>query len=443
MPGPITGSSRLGKGKRILQVSLALILAGGTYVRSYERTVKPLALGQLRETTPRVFIDCPGLDLAFLQGEVPFVDCVSDRNAADVEVVIISERTAAGEDFTLSFRGRNDFAGDNDTQHYRAAAASTPEEAKKGLARTLKIGLMRYVGKTAAAKRIAIAFLDTVKPTAVVDKWKFWVFSLSANSFLNGEKSFRNGMYFGSFSANRVTPDIKIRLSLGAWSMKDHFEYEGEVYDSSSDGQELRGLLVKSLDDHWSVGGYFSAFASSYDNIKFGLSPAPAVEFDLFPYSESTRRQLRFLYRLNFQTVSYIEKTIYEKTSETLWQQAISVSLELKRKWGEVSTTLEGSNYLHDFRKNRVELWSEFSVRLFSGLNFNLHGGYSAIHDQLSLPAGGASIEEILLRRKQLEKSYDYHFSVGLSYTFGSTESKVVNPRFGDGAGGISVNIRK
>jgi len=442
MPGPITGSSRLGKGKRILQMSLALILAGGTYVRSYERTVEPLALGQLRETTPRVFIDCPGLDLAFLQGEVPFVDCVSDRNAADVEVVIISERTNAGQDFTLSFRGRNDFAGDNDTQHYRAAATSTPEEAKKGLVRTLKIGLMRYVGKTAAAKRIAIAFLDTVKPTAVVDKWKFWVFSLSANSFLNGEKSFRNGMYFGSFSANRVTPDIKIRLSLGAWSMKDHFEYEGEVYDSSSDGQELRGLLVKSLDDHWSVGGYFSAFASSYDNIKFGLSPAPAVEFDFFPYSESTRRQLRFLYRLNFQTVSYIEKTIYEKTSETLWQQALSVSLELKRKWGEVSTTLEGSNYLHDFYRNRVELWSELSVRLFSGLNFNLHGGYSAIHDQLSLPAGGASIEEILLRRKQLEKSYDYHFSVGLSYTFGSTESKVVNPRFGDGAGGISVNIR-
>ena len=442
MPGPNIRSGKRGKGKRIVQVGLALVLAGASSFRSLALTTKPLVLGQLRESAPRVFIDCPGLDLAFLQGEVRFVNCVSDRNTADVEVVITSERTDAGEDFTLSFRGRNDFAGDDDTQHYRAAAASTPEEIKKGLGRTLKMGLLRYVGKTAVSKRINVSFLDVVKPTAVVDKWKFWVFSLSADSFLNGEKSFRNGMYFGSFSANRITPDIKIRLSLGAMSMKDHFEYEGEVYDSSSDGQELRGLAVKSLDDHWSVGGYFSAFASSYDNIKFGLSPAPAVEYDLFPYSESTRHQLRFLYRLNFKTVSYIEETIYEKTSETLWQQALSVSLELKRKWGEVSTSLEGSNYLHDFRKNRIELWSELSIRLFSGLNFNLHGGYSAIHDQLSLPAGGASIEDILLRRKQLEKSYDYHFSVGLSYTFGSTESKVVNPRFGDGAGGISVNIR-
>ena len=442
MPRPSIKSGKRGKGKRIVQVGLALVLAGGVYSPSFALTTKPLVLGQLRESAPRVFIDCPGCDLVFLQGEVRFVECVNDRNAADVEVVITSDRTGVGEDFTLTFSGRRDFAGDNDIVHYRAAVTATPEEVKEGLARTLKMGLLRYVGKTEVSRRIAVEFLDVVKPTAVVDKWKFWVFSLSADSFLNGEKSLRNGRYFASFSANRITPDIKIRLSLGAMSMKDHFEYEGEVYDSSSDGQELRGLAVKSLDDHWSVGGYFSAFASSYDNIKFGLSPAPAVEYDLFPYSESTRRQLRFLYRLNFKTVSYIEKTIYEKTSETLWEQALSVSLELKRKWGEVSTTFEGSNYLHDFHKNRVELWSELSIRLFSGLNFNLHGGYSAIHDQLSLPGGGASIEDILLRRKQLEKSYDYRFSVGLSYTFGSTESKVVNPRFGDGAGGISVNIR-
>ena len=442
MAEPNTKYTKMGRGRRILQVGLALVLAGGAYSRSFALTTKPLALGQLRETAPRVFIAGPGCDLAFLQGEVRFVDWASDRNTADVEVVITSDRTDAGEDFTLTFSGRQDFAGDNDSLHFRAGTAATPEDVNKGLARTLKLGLLRYVGKTEVSRRIAVQFLDVVKPTSVIDKWKSWVFSLSANSFLNGEQSFRNGMYFGSFSANRVTPDIKIRLSLGAWSMKDHFEYEGEVYDSSSDGQELRGLVVKSLNDHWSVGGYFSAYRSSYDNIKFGLSPAPAVEYDIFPYSESTRRQLRFLYRLNFQTVSYVEKTIYGKTSETLWQQALSISLELKRKWGEVSTTLEGSNYLHDVRKNRVELWSELSVRLFSGLNFNLHGGYSAIHDQLSLPAGGASIEDILLRRKLLEKSYDYHFSVGLSYTFGSTESKVVNPRFGDGAGGISVNIK-
>jgi len=44
----------------------------------------------------------------------------------------------------------------------------------------------------------------------------------------------------------------------------------------------------------------------------------------------------------------------------------------------------------------------------------------------------GASLEEILLRRRELETSYYYYFSIGLSYTFGSIYNNVVNPRFDD-----------
>lgn len=52
-------------------------------------------------------------------------------------------------------------------------------------------------------------------------------------------------------------------------------------------------------------------------------------------------------------------------------------------------------------------------------------------HDQLNLPKGDASLDEILLRRRELATDYDYHISIGLSYTFGSVYSNVVNPRFG------------
>jgi hypothetical protein len=45
----------------------------------------------------------------------------------------------------------------------------------------------------------------------------------------------------------------------------------------------------------------------------------------------------------------------------------------------------------------------------------------------------GASLEDVLLMRKQLATSYEYYFSIGLSYTFGSIYSNVVNPRFGSG----------
>ena len=39
--------------------------------------------------------------------------------------------------------------------------------------------------------------------------------------------------------------------------------------------------------------------------------------------------------------------------------------------------------------------------------------------------------EEILLRQRELATSFQYFVSLGVSYTFGSIFSNVVNPRFG------------
>jgi len=189
------------------------------------------------------------------------------------------------------------------------------------------------------------------------------------------------------------------------------------------------------------VGGYLSLLSSSFSNIQLSFTPAPAVELNIFPYSESTRRQLRLLYRLGFTQVAYREETIYGKIRESLWQESLTATLELKRKWGTISTSLEGSHYFHDFQKNRLQFSSELSIRIFKGLSFNISGSYSRIRDQLSLPRGGASLEEILLRRKELETTYNYYLSVGISYTFGSTKSQVVNPRFGTGGGGVGIII--
>ena len=50
--------------------------------------------------------------------------------------------------------------------------------------------------------------------------------------------------------------------------------------------------------------------------------------------------------------------------------------------------------------------------------------------DQIYLPAGGATQEEILLQRRQLGTAYQYYASIGFRYTFGSIFNNVVNPRF-------------
>ena len=52
-------------------------------------------------------------------------------------------------------------------------------------------------------------------------------------------------------------------------------------------------------------------------------------------------------------------------------------------------------------------------------------------YDQINLPKGDADLEEVLLRRRQLETNYEASVSFGFRYRFGSVLNNVVNPRFG------------
>jgi hypothetical protein len=398
------------------------------------------ALGRdLKKSAPSVFLKS-SLDPAYFQKEIAFVNYVEIEADAQVLVNVTSQKTESGEEFTFSFTGRKEFAGVNDVLKYTADLTKKLEDTKTELVRLLKLGLMRYVSKTPIAGRVDISFMDQVKPTSVIDKWDFWVFSLSADTFLNGEQTYKMQDIFGSFSASRVTPDWKIRLSVGASYMKNTFSVEDYNYESSMNSRSFSGLVVRSLSDHWSVGAYLSIYSSTYSNTKLSISPAPAIEYDLFPYSQSTKKQLRVLYRLSFTDVHYHKETIYDQTKETLWSESLTASLELKQPWGTVSTSLAGSHYFHDLKKYRLTLDVELSLRIVKGLNFNISGGGARIHDQLSLEKGEISWEEVLLQRRQLETGYNYFFSLGLSFTFGSTSSHVVNPRFGSGSG-TSINI--
>jgi hypothetical protein len=268
------------------------------------------------------------------------------------------------------------------------------------------------------------------------------VFSLSGSGRIGGEEYYKSNSISGSFDATRVTPELKISLSIYGSHYNDHFEYDSTSLESTQDSLSLGGLVVKSLSDHWSYGAYFDSGSSSYENIKFGFTLQPAVEYNLFPYSQSTRRQLRFLYRIGFNSVQYREETIYDKMKETLWKHSLSVTFDIKEKWGSISTTLSGSQYFHDDSFYRLTLFNILSIQVVKGLNFFAFGGGSKIHDQLSLVKGDISLDEVLLRRREIATGYDYFVSVGLSFTFGSIYTNVVNPRFGShGYGGMHVII--
>lgn len=390
---------------------------------------------------PRVFLDWPGADIGFFRTEIPFVEFVAGLEEAQIRVVVTPQGPPGQGTFTIEFSGFKEFQGDGNTLFYAPNPGDKPEDVNRGLAGMIKIGLLRYAAKTSVARDLSVRFLDQTKPTAVVDKWNFWVFSLSANTFLEGETQYKEGMYYGSFSANRVTPELKIRTSVYGNLEKLRFDVGDDIYESSSHGYGFSGLVVKSLSQHWSAGAFLSAESSTYSNLKLSVSAAPAIEFNFFPYSESTKQQFRVLYRIGYSGIRYNEETIFLKTSEGLLQESLSWAYEVKRPWGSATLQLQGSHFFHDFRKNRVELEGEVSFRIWRGLSFEVDGNYTRIRDQLALQRGGATYEEVLLRQKQLATGYDYSFSVGLNFSFGSTRSNVVNPRFGNGGRSISISM--
>jgi hypothetical protein len=397
----------------------------------------------LKKRAPKVYIDCSSCDIDYIRTEITFVNYVRDRTEAQIHILITTQRTGSGgKEYTLAFLGQNEFEGFNDTQKYFSNNTDTDDEIRQGLVKTLKMGLMSYVAKTPIASRIAVSLAAEEEAAAGKDKWNYWLFSIGADGFFSGEQSYKSQSVEGNFSANRVTPELKIRLGFSAEHYENHYEFDEETVDSVLDSLDFSGLVVKSLNEHWSVGGSLKVMSSSFENIKLSLSPAPAVEYNVFPYSQSTRRQLRILYKLSFNAVTYREMTIYDKTTQNLWSESLSITLDVKEKWGSVSTTVSGSHYFYDLSKYHLTLFTAINLQLFKGLSFFAAGGGSRIHDQIFLPKGEASLEEVLLQRRQLETGFSYFVSVGLSYTFGSIYTNVVNPRFGSqGGAGVSIDI--
>jgi hypothetical protein len=75
-------------------------------------------------------------------------------------------------------------------------------------------------------------------------------------------------------------------------------------------------------------------------------------------------------------------------------------------------------------------LYSSTNVRIFKGFSVRFNGDIERIRDQIYLAKGEASIDEILLRRRQLATSYSYYLSFGFTYSFGSINNNIVNTRF-------------
>ena len=308
---------------------------------------------------------------------------------------------------------------------------ATSDEQRAGRTRMLKLGLLRFAAQTDMMANFSVDFSQPVIPTAVEDKWNNWVLSVNVGGWFNGEESYQTLNSWGSVNADRVTPEWKIELSLGGSYNESTFDVGDEIITNVQRRQYWNSRIVRSISEHWSVGGFVNARSSIFDNYRMFVAAYPGIEYNLYPYSESSRRQMRTTLNVGFEHRTYNDTTIFNVIDEQLAGAELGVAYRVQEKWGTVSTSLSGSAFLHDLSKNSLRLWSSIDLRLVKGLSFRVSGNVALLRNQLNLVKGGASEEEILLRQRQIATGYRYWGNVGLTYTFGSIYNSVVNPRFG------------
>jgi hypothetical protein len=134
-------------------------------------------------------------------------------------------------------------------------------------------------------------------------------------------------------------------------------------------------------------------------------------------------------YHVGIQHNQYIERTIYEKLEEMLGYHSMNVDFRMIQPWGYINSSLIGSQYFIDLKFYSIQLDTRVSARLTKNLSFRLNLNAQSVHNQLYLPQGDASLEEILLRQRSLATTYQYTFSAGVEFTFGSIYKNVINRR--------------
>ena len=430
---------------RVFTAMLAACVLGG-----------PLGAQETQAAGDRInlFYDCQGngcRDLDFFRREIPWVNWVLDREDSDVHVLVTSQTTGGGgQQYTLAFLGRGDFEGEDQSLRLNTSGDATSDEVRRAIVSRLRLGLGRYVAGTPLADRLEVRPSDPsaggparpggeAPPASGDDPWNFWVFRVGLNGFLNGESSYKYSSLNNSVSANRTTDAWKLTLSARYSKVTQTYEFDDGTDRYSREDWSATGLVVKSVTDRFSVGTKMGTGRSTYLNEELRWNVSPGVEFNFFPYSESSRRSFTLQALVNFRHWDYQEETIFLETEETRVAASLTASLDLVQPWGRVSLNADHSRYLHDASKWQATVGGFFEVRVFKGFSVNMFGNYGWVRDQLYLPGSDYSEAEILLRQRALATNFNYFTSFGVSYRFGSIFNNVVNPRFGGSGGGMVI----
>lgn len=388
-----------------------------------------------------IFVDCSNTfcDLTYIRTEINVVDFVLDRLAADVHVLLTTQDIGSGgEQFQLIFYGLNRFSGIKDTLRFETLPLATDAEEREFVVKYLQAGLASFIAKAGFLNELTIQSKIKVDSTGKTtqsnqntkDKWNYWVYRVGANGNFNSDQNYRSQNLNSRISANRVTDKLKLLFSINGGENKNIFTIGSDKITVKNHNIRFSHTLAKSINQHWTYGYDISAFQSTFSNIKSQVFFSPGIEYNIFPYSSVNSKLLTIRYGLDIRNNQYFDTTVYNKKSETLAGQNLSIGLSLNQKWGTISGGVTYRNFLNNWKLLNLSFNTQIDVRLTGNLSFFMYAYPSIVRDQIFLPKGDASTDDILARRRQLQSNYNFFMGFGITYRFGSILNNFVNPRF-------------
>lgn len=403
--------------------------------------------GNGRPETLTVFLDCDrSCDFDYIRRSIPYVDWVRDRVGADVHVLVTNQMTGSGgRNYEIQFIGLEGLDAMRDTHTFASQSTDTDAERREGLTATMASGLVRFLLTTEMGKQVQVSVPVSEQSEApdladdvVADPWDYWVFNIRMSGDVEAEENEKQYAVETRVSADRVTEEWKLGVNGRMNYRENRFDLSSGTIRSTRRDGNIFGQVVKSVSDRWSAGFTTYNTTSSTNNTDLSVSLSPTVEFAFFPYEETSTRDLRARYEINFRHNKYDELTVYNESEQTLVQNQFMIFTNFRQPWGNAGARLSVESYITDFEQSLFELYnislrSNLDVRIARGLSISFDAEISSVHDQIWLPLEASNDEEILLGNKALPTSFQYEVGFGFSYRFGSIYNNVVNPRLNMG----------
>lgn len=382
----------------------------------------------------KIFLDCNVCDNTYMRQNLGNVQFVRDQDLSDVHLFFVTQRNGSGgRSYEVDFIGKNEFENINYKLEFSTDSNMTRDDERQRTLEYIKLGLVRFWIANGNLSNVSVSVpgpeVETDE-TPEKDPWNYWVFRVGANGFFDGQESNNSSNLNLNFSARRVTEKNKFSFRINFGENKSVFTFDGEDIVAINNNKSLNISDVLSINDHWSYGFFGNIGTSTYSNFDLFWRFRPAIEYNFFKYAESAKKQLILSYRNGLVFNDYIERSVFAEEKELLFQHSILLGGSVRQEWGNISGEASFNQYLHDTTLNSMGFYLGASVRVFKGFNFNVSGSYRITRDQINLPAGDISLEELLLQQQQLQSGYNYFVSLGFSYQFGSIYNSIVNPRF-------------